>query len=226
MTRGRDERFGRARGLGKGYHRKQVDAFVNRVDLALQGALPTVTATEIRRVGFELVRRGYAVDEVDAALDEMELRAVLLQGATASRRGRLDPVAEAPFLRKELSGPYMKRFSRVRFPGRGYDIDDVDAFVDRVCTALDATVAGDPLGAGGLQLAEVRAVAFRPRRGGYSEAEVDDTLDRIVEMMLLLQANERAKGPASAPSAPSRPGASSRPGPPIPRQPTPPSRTA
>jgi len=200
MSRRRAKRFGRARGLGKGYHRKQVDAFVNRVELALQGALPGVTATEIRRVGFELVRRGYAVDEVDAALDDMELRAVVLQGATAGRRGRLDPAAEAAFLRKELSGPYMKRFSRVHFPVRGYDIDDVDAFVDRVCTALDATVAGAPAGAAGVQLAEVRTVAFRSRRGGYSEGEVDDTLDRVVEMMLLLQAMSRVSTPSGPPS--------------------------
>jgi len=188
VSRRRGERFHRAPGLRKGYSRKQVEAFVARVDLALQGAVPGVTATDIRRVGFELVRRGYDVEEVDAALDEMELHAVRL-GTTTSRRGRLDPVSEAAFMRQELSAPYMQRFPRVGFVRRGYDIDDVDDFLDRVCVALDRAIGTDPKTEGrGLDVAEVRTVAFRPRRGGYAEDEVDETLDRVVEMMLLMQA--------------------------------------
>lgn len=190
MSRRRGDRFPRVRGFAKGYDRKQVEAFLVRADLALQGALPSVTATEIRQAGFELVRRGYQVEAVDEVLDEMELQAVLLAAAT-SRRGRVDPVAEAEFLRKELSAPYMRRFPRVRFPRRGYDLDDVDEFVDRVCTALDAAVASLAADTGGLSVAEVRTVAFRPKRGGYSEDAVDEALDRVVEMMLLMEAGSR-----------------------------------
>jgi DivIVA domain-containing protein len=190
VTRRRGDRFQRVRRFAKGYDRKQVDAFLVRADLALQGALPSVTASEIRQAGFELVRRGYQVEAVDEVLDEMELQAVLLAAAT-SRRGRVDPVAEAEFLRKELSAPYMRRFPRVRFPRRGYDLDDVDEFVDRVCTALDAAVASVAADTGGLTVAEVRTVAFRPKRGGYSEDAVDEALDRVVEMMLLIEAGAR-----------------------------------
>lgn len=195
MTRRRGDRFRRVQGLAKGYHRNQVDTFLARVDLALQGALPTVTATEIRRAGFELVHRGYDIGEVDAALDEMELQAVLL-AATRSRRGRLDPVAEAAFLRKELSGPYMRRFPRVHFPRRGYDIDDVDEFLDQVCAALDSAVDSGVTQVGGLAVADVRTVAFRPKRGGYAEDAVDENLDRVVEMLLLIQAGSRASRPS------------------------------
>ena len=190
MTRRRGERFHRAHRFRKGYSRKQVDAFLARADLALQGALPGVTATDIRRAGFELVRRGYEVEEVDAALDEMELQAVHL-GTTTSRRGRLDPTSDAAYLRQELSAPYMQRFPRVRFLRRGYDLDDVDDFLDRVCAALDRTLEPDCLDirdAERLDVAEVRTVAFRPRRGGYSEDAVDEALDRVVEMMLLMRA--------------------------------------
>lgn len=188
MSRRRAERFHRAPRLRKGYSRKQVDEFVARVDLALQGAVPGVTATDIRRVGFELVRGGYDVDEVDAALDGMELDAVQL-GMTTSRRGRVDPVSEAAFVRQELAAPYMQRFPRVRFLRRGYDIDDVDDFLDRVRVALDRAIGTEPKGDdSGLDVAEVRMVAFRPRRGGYAEDAVDETLDRVVEMMLLMQA--------------------------------------
>jgi DivIVA domain-containing protein len=190
VSRRRGERFPRVQGLSKGYDRKQVNAFLIRADLALQGAVPTVTATEIRQAGFELVRRGYDVGAVDEVLDEMELQAVLLAAAT-SRRGRVDPVAEAAFLRKELSAPYMRRFPRVRFPRRGYDLDDVDDFLDRVCTALDAAVESAALNTGGMTVAEVRTVAFRPKRGGYAEDAVDETLDRVVEMMLLMEMETR-----------------------------------
>ncbi len=195
MSRRRDERFPRVRGLAKGYDRKQVNAFLIRADLALQGAVPTVTATEIRQAGFELVRRGYQVEAVDEVLDEMELQAVLLAAAT-SRRGRVDPVAEAAFLRKELSAPYMRRFPRLRFPRRGYDLDDVDEFIDRVCAALDTTVESGALSTGGLTVAEVRTVAFRPKRGGYAEDAVDETLDRVVEMMLLMETGIRTTRPS------------------------------
>ena len=189
MSQRRGERFRRARRFGKGYHRKQVEEFVAHADLALAGALSGVTATDIRRAGFELVHQGYDVEEVDAALDEMELQAVILQGTTASRRARPDPAGDAAFLRKELSVPYMHRFPRVRFMRRGYDIDDVDEFLDRVCAGLDAALASDPPGeVSGLEVVDVRTVAFRPRRGGYIEDAVDETLDRVVEMMLLMRA--------------------------------------
>jgi DivIVA domain-containing protein len=190
MTRRHGDRFPRVSGLAKGYDRKQVEDFLARADLALQGALPTVTAAEIRRAGFELVHRGYQVEAVDEVLDEMELQAVLLAAAT-SRRGRLDPVAEAEFLRAEIAAPYMHRFARVRFPRRGYDIDDVDEFLDLVGTALDAAIASVASDIGGLTIADVRTVAFRPKRGGYSEDAVDETLDRVVEMMLLIEVGAR-----------------------------------
>ncbi len=192
MSRRRRERFPRVRRLAKGYDRKQVEAFLARADLALQGALPTVTASEIRRAGFELVHRGYDVRAVDEVLDEMELQAVLL-AATTSRRGRLDPAAEAEFLRKELSAPYMHRFPRVRFPRRGYDIDGVDEFIDRVSTALDFAVESRAVDPSGLGVTDVRTVAFRPKRGGYAEDVVDDSLDRVVEALLLLEAGERRR---------------------------------
>lgn len=189
-ARRRGDRFPRVSGFAKGYDRKQVEAFLARADLALQGAIPTVTAAEIRRAGFELVHRGYQVEAVDEVLDEMELQAVLLAAAT-SRRGRLDPVAEAEFLRAEIAAPYMHRFPRVRFPRRGYAIDDVDEFLDLVGKALDTAIASVVADVGGLTVADVRTVAFRPKRGGYSEDAVDETLDRVVELMLLIEAGAR-----------------------------------
>lgn len=180
------ERFPRVRRVRKGYHRHQVDRFFNQVEVALSGVLPPPTAAEIRRVGFELVHGGYDVHVVDAALDSLEERAVALQGRVAGRRGRVDTVGEVEFLKGELAAPYMKRFPRAASLRRGYDVDQVDEFLDQVLATLD--------GAGSLTVDKVRTAAFRPRRGGYEEDAVDDMLDRVVELMLLLR--QERSGPS------------------------------
>jgi DivIVA domain-containing protein len=173
-------RFPRARRLHKGYHRRQVDAFLDHIDVALSGALPPPTAAEVRRAGFELVRRGYDTVAVDAALDALEERVLAAQDRAAGRRGKQDPAAEVAFLKEELSAPYMKRFPRAGSWRRGYDIDDVDDFVDKLVVGLEPT--GSPVG-----VEDVRTVPFRPRRGGYREDAVDEMLDRVVELLLVLR---------------------------------------
>jgi len=170
----RAERFPRAGRLHRGYHRKQVDQFVNHVELALGGAMPPPTAAEVREAGFELVRGGYATADVDRALDAIEERVLVAQ--VAGRRGRSDPDSEVTFLKGELTAPYMQRFPRARGLRRGYDIDEVDEFIDRVVASLGGT--------SGVTVEEVRAAPFRPRRGGYDETAVDEMLDRVVELMM------------------------------------------
>jgi DivIVA domain-containing protein len=172
-------RFTRVGRLHKGYHCRQVDAFLDHVEVSLGGVFPPPTASEVRQAGFELVRGGYAVPEVDEYLDALEERVLAAQGRLAGRRGRSDPAGEAEFLKTELTGPYMKRFPRASALRRGYDVDDVDEFVDRVVGALDGTAA--------LSVEDVRQVPFRPRRGGYREDAVDDAMDRVVEYLLLVR---------------------------------------
>jgi DivIVA domain-containing protein len=140
----------------------------------------------VRQAGFELVRGGYAVAEVDEYLDALEERVLVAQGRLAGRRGRSDPAGETEFLKAELTSPYMKRFARASFLRRGYHVDDVDEFVDRVVGALDGTDT--------VSVEEVRQVPFRPRRGGYREDAVDDAMDRVVEYLLLV----RREGAADA----------------------------
>jgi DivIVA domain-containing protein len=172
-------RFTRVGRLHKGYHCRQVDAFLDHVEVSLGGVFPPPTASEVRQAGFELVRGGYAVPEVDEYLDALEERVLVAQGRLAGRRGRSDPTGEADFLKAELTGPYMKRFARGSFLRRGYHVDDVDEFVDRVVGALDGTDA--------ISVEDVRQVPFRPRRGGYREDAVDDAMDRVVEYLLLVR---------------------------------------
>ena len=181
--------FPRTGRFRRGYHPRQVDAFLNHVDVSLSGVFPPPTASEIRQAGFELVRHGYDTEAVDAALDALEETVHALQAAWGGRRGRPDPAGEVEFLRSELASPYMRRFPRARTLHRGYDIDDVDAFVDRVIAGLEGTAS--------LAIDEVRQVEFRPRRGGYAEDAVDDMLDRVIEILLVLrrQPGVRSGGP-------------------------------
>jgi DivIVA domain-containing protein len=189
MSRGHHDRFPRVSRLHKGYHRRQVDQFLNNVEVSLSGMIPMPTATEIRRAGFEMRRGGYQPHAVDEALDALEARVLAVQQMSAGRRGRPDPAGDAAVLRDELSAPYMHRFDRASAWRRGYDMDDVDDFVDRVLGALD----GGP----GVTVDEVRGVVFRPRRGGYRESAVDDALDHVVEHILLHSSSsqEVAVGP-------------------------------
>lgn len=173
------DRFPRVSRLRKGYHRRQVDAFINHVEVSLSGVFPPPTANEVRQAGFELVHGGYETSAVDAALDAFEERVIVLQGRAGGRRRRVDPAGDVEFLKGELAAPYMKRFPRAGLLHRGYHVDEVDEFVDRVLAGLD--------GGGGVTLDQVRTARFRPRRGGYDEDAVDDMLDRVVELLLLLR---------------------------------------
>jgi DivIVA domain-containing protein len=175
-------RFPRASRWRRGYHCKQVDAFLASVELSLEGTFPSMAAADIRRAGFELVRHGYAVTMVDAALDELEERALGVEGATSGRRGRTDPGSDVQFLRAQLAEPHMRRFPRSSMLRRGYDLDQVDELVDRVLARFNGV---NDNAAMELTVEDVRTAGFKPRRGGYAENAVDEMLDRVVELLLV-----------------------------------------
>jgi DivIVA domain-containing protein len=179
------KRFPRSSRLRRGYHRKQVDAFLATVEVSLQGNFPPIAASEIRRAGFELVRHGYVVAAVDAHLDELEEQVLVVESAAAGRRGLTDPDSDVQFLRDQLDKPHLRRFPKAGTLHRGYDRDEVDAFVDLVLARIDALTDSHPTENGELTVEVVRSAGFKPRRGGYAEEAVDETLDRVVEMLLV-----------------------------------------
>ncbi|GAA4900544.1 DivIVA domain-containing protein [Stackebrandtia albiflava] len=73
------------------------------------------------------------------------------------------------------------RFRR-RALSRGYKVDEVDAFLDRV----EATLAGEPMGSP-VPSQEVDDVVFRVRFGGYDEWQVDVYLDRVARQLSELE---------------------------------------
>jgi DivIVA domain-containing protein len=85
-----------------------------------------------------------------------------------------------------------QRFRR-RALRRGYKVDEVDAFLDRVEATLAGQQVGPPVGA-----QEVHDVVFRVRFGGYDEWQVDLHLDRVERQLAELE--DRGRGvPAADP---------------------------
>jgi DivIVA domain-containing protein len=66
---------------------------------------------------------------------------------------------------------------------RGYKVDEVDTFLDRV----EATLAGEPPGDAPVSAQEVHDVVFRVRFGGYDEWQVDLHLDRVERQLTELE---------------------------------------
>lgn len=179
-----------------GYDRDQVDEFFARARLAYEtgpadaprGGAGTRTrsalsARDVRVVAFDLVRGGYDVRQVDAALDRLEdavarrerEAAVSLLGEPAA----MDQLTRrAQSLQARLTRPDGQRFAR----GRGLDHSYHVADVDEVCRRL-LGYFGD---GAAMSVDEVRRAVFRTRRGsrGYREVEVDAFLDRAVEIMV------------------------------------------
>ena len=174
-------RFPRVGRLSHGYAVRQVDAYLTGVEGALDAGPLTnrTSAAAIRRAAFDLVLHGYSPMAVDEALDRLEERALELEHSAADS-GALpvthDVWAEAASLRGRLERPPGERFRRAGRLVRGYRPADVDALLD----ALDGPLSGGP----GVGADEVRLTTFGARRGGYDEDEVDDYLDRVVDVLL------------------------------------------
>lgn len=174
--------FPRATGRSRGYAPADVDAFLARARAAFEsGTDAEMTSRAIRSVAFPMVKRGYAVGAVDAALGRIEdAFAAREREAALSNAGARAWVGQSRQLAQEildrLSRPRGKRFRRAGMLRYGYRIDEVDIVADKLARYLET---GEPL-----SVEQVRSVAFRMQRRGYSETQVDAVLDAVVEVML------------------------------------------
>lgn len=166
-----------------GYRRSDVDTFLDRARATYEGNGGTdpVTAAELRRVAFPLVKSGYSARFVDAAVDrleeiffERERRAFVQEHGMAEWeievRGILADV------RGRIARPRGSRFRRRGPFATGYRRSQVDAFIDRVSGLIDGSA---PISTG-----EVREVMFHSEWRGYDEDQVDAFLDSAVELVL------------------------------------------
>ncbi|MGY4099136.1 DivIVA domain-containing protein [Nocardia sp. R16R-3T] len=161
----------------RGYHADEVDAFLELVSATLVGH-GVLTADDIRHVAFDAPRfggRGYQADQVDEFLDRVRIELEYRQ-----RDSRPVPAAGNGSGLAALLTPddvHRMRFTQAAVGRRGYDTEEVDAFLDLVAATL---AHGGP---GSLTITDLRAIRFTEARlgtRGYARDEVDAFLDLVV----------------------------------------------
>jgi len=179
--------FPRIRGSKRGYSVDQVEDFLEdarQAYIADPSAPVVVNSTSIRQMAFALQKGGYAPSQVDAALERLEdafatrerERAVQELG-DAAWHTEAGSVTEAILAR--LARPVGHRFDRVGVLSGGYDCQAVDSFAMRLTAFFQDGKT--------VSVEDVRMVAFRPKRGGYREAQVDLLLDAVINVMLAVR---------------------------------------
>jgi DivIVA domain-containing protein len=176
--------FPETAGRRKGYEKHAVDAFLAQARAAFEADDPeALRSAEVRSIAFPLVRHGYAIAAVDAALGRIEDAFATREREYAmSQRGARAWVSESRTVAQEvldrLTRPRGRRFDRMNVLRYGYRVDEVDLVGDKIARYL---ASGEPV-----TVEQVRSVAFRMQRGGYREAQVDAVLDAVVEVMLAI----------------------------------------
>lgn len=174
--------FPRTSKVSSGYDTEAVDAFMDEARAAYDSdSAGRVTSSTVRQVSFPMQRGGYAIEQVDGALERLEIalaerereRAIEREGWEAYTQRLLNSSTE---VLARLARPKGKRFRRANFLAVGYKVADVDAFAARI---VDYLQSGAPLTSD-----EVRNVTFRAQRGGYNERQVDFVLDAVIEAIL------------------------------------------
>ena len=179
--------FPRTRKSKPGYAVDEVEDFLEEARRAYSAdrSAPTVVSAEsIRRTAFDMEKGGYSITHVDAALERLEDafaarekdRAVAEVGDQAWF-GRARVTAQEALDR--LDRPWGHKFKRMSGLTLGYHPKDVDEFGERLTAYFQD---GKPM-----SVDEVRTVAFRTRRGGYNEVQVDLFLDAIIGVMLAVR---------------------------------------
>lgn len=167
-----------------GYDQSAVDVFLDRARQAFQGTDTSLTSADLRTVVFPLVKGGYVPAEVDSAVERLEDTFAEREREARVREVGIDQWnAEARELAQEILNRVgrarRRRFRRSGPFAYGYNVDDVDAFADRI---HDFFTAGAQL-----SRSEVRSIVFRPQLRGYDESQVDFLLDELVRVMLAVR---------------------------------------
>jgi len=201
-----------------GYDSVQVDAFLERAHKLYEGEGIQLTQNDIQKVSFDLVKGGYVIAQVDAALARLE-RAVVDKQTTweISQHGRVAWKGQTEALFRELND-HAQREEGERFkPGEpkkpSYDRKQVDRIIDqclmKAADSLDITKMGDD---DAKKLADLNSrtvanVIFTQRKGkrGYDERQVDYYLASCVQLLTRLESYDRVADfvgdPASAATA-------------------------
>jgi DivIVA domain-containing protein len=168
-----------------GYSIEQVDAFLSRARTQFTNpADGGISAHDVRNTEFDLVRGGYALEIVDAAMDKLEdsfagreLQRQKNERGSYALEDRYERVLE--LVRGRIERPRKKRFTSTALLLRGYSRKQVDALCEHIMRHLESAAP--------LNMDEVRRVVFNSKRAGYVEAQVDSFIDRVIEALQIEQ---------------------------------------
>ncbi|HEV7934803.1 MAG TPA: DivIVA domain-containing protein [Actinomadura sp.] len=158
----------------RGYNRTQVDTLIQRITATAEGGspqTPAITAAEVRASRFDLSTRGYDRRVVDEALHE-HIRRLAATGPRRLRPKR--PQARLAWL---IGWIESVQFRGVRIR-TGYDVRDVDTFLERVIAGLRGLEP--PITGRDVRESLFRTVRFGP---GYDEREVDAFLAQLASAL-------------------------------------------
>ncbi|NDH65460.1 MAG: DivIVA domain-containing protein [Microbacteriaceae bacterium] len=166
-----------------GYQPAEVDEFIAQVREKYNNQQDG-SDLNIRIHEFGLVKGGYSVSSVDAALDKLEESfAVRRNQYLLQNTGHEALLEQANRIRIALVGrlerPKRHRFNSTGLVLRGYSKKEVDKFLVAVSNHIETRSS--------LSLDAVRKVLFTAKRGGYAENQVDAFIDRVIELLQIEQ---------------------------------------
>jgi DivIVA domain-containing protein len=164
-----------------GYDPEQVDRVIAKAREQFADAnSKVVTADALRRAEFDLVKGGYSISAVDAALDRLDDAFAAREAKTLQAQlGEYGLNDYSSRIEETILGR-CERSRGSRFSGsgvllRGYSKKQVDELTERVYRHLTAKQP--------LAIEDVRGSLFKSKRGGYAENQVDAFIDKVVELL-------------------------------------------
>ncbi len=151
--------------------RRRVAASLLVIERNLGESLPA-TSEDIRSIGFPWVTGGYDYEEVDDFL-ERSARIISAYERSLPITEQIPAKRFKPVTSDETAG---LAFTVVF---RGYNLKEVDRFINRVSGTLYACETGRPSPL--VDASEVARKVFSISMRGYAEQEVDELLDRAAE---------------------------------------------
>jgi len=208
----------------KGYDVHQVDAFLEQAHALYEADGIQLHRSDIQDASFDIVKGGYAIPQVDAALERLEQAVTDKQTQyDIAQLGRVAWKAQTEAQFQELDRHAQRAEGQQFAPAQpktpSYDRKQVDRLIDRVLAKAEAELERISAGSSGRQGPEadptltsqyVEDVSFTQRKGkhGYDERQVDYYLNACVNLLASLESYERIAdyaAPAAHAAAPSAP---------------------
>ena len=173
-----------------GYAMAEVDSFL---ELARQQyndpSRQLLNSVDVRAIRFKLVKNGYSISVVDAALEKLEDSFAASEFTReVNKQGFFEFEEDLDNLRQQLvvrcNRANKKKFSKRKYPNKGYNVKQVDKFCSQLGKSLETKAD--------LSVKEVRTATFKSKRGGYAEYQVDAFLESVVESIQRQQAIQKS----------------------------------